>query len=66
MNRHCSNPEDHICRMGCAGNAACRFTVLSYIAPMQCGEKERAELASIHAIVGGEPESPTPQEEKGR
>jgi hypothetical protein len=47
MNRHCSNPEDPICRMGCAGNGACRFAVLSYIAPMQCGEKERAELARL-------------------
>jgi hypothetical protein len=45
MNRHCSNPDDTICRMGCAGNAACRYAVLSYIAPMQCGGKERAELA---------------------
>lgn len=63
MNRHCSNPDDTICRMGCAGNAACRYAVLSYIAPMQCGEKERAELArwkssSSPAALGKSPSVP--------
>ncbi len=27
MNRHCHNPNDPICRKGCAGNAACQYAM---------------------------------------